>query len=308
MPPADWTRYDLARINVVSWPGAEAIGNGQARSNWSLEFFSDVASEYLPELGRQLDQLSAEMSFAVEWAAPRKLTMSCTFDASMPAPFRFGAASLAWRFLDEHVARLWMIGGHPRALYPEFKRQRRQLIQELPSARRRLWLWLAMARSEPLFAAVAGCPSKGVDLLRTLRDPAGEQAVASEYRRLSEQLPVSSGAQSPTAGNLGLDDLDWVLGQAVSAALSGSRDDSVDLMAYATERVFEALLVLDRATRATETVSSQGLAGTEDMAWFSDCEQLRGTGDLEEIVRFSGTAVQGIVEFREERDCLRWQP
>jgi hypothetical protein len=298
MPPADWTNYDPARINVVPWPGAEPIGHGQVRSNWSLEFFDDVAGECVPELGRHLDELSSQMSFVVERVGPHKVAMSCTFDASMPEPFRFGAASLAWRFLDERVARLWMIGGHPRALYPEFKRQRRQFIQELPPTRRRLWLWLAMVRSEPLLAAVAERPSTALGLLSALRDPAGEQAVASEYRWLSEQLPVSAGAQSPAAGNLGLDDVGWVLGQAVSAALSGARDDSVDLMAYATERVFEALLVLDRAT---EAVSSHGLAAAEDVAWFNDYEQLRGIGDLDQILQRSGTAVQRLVEFREDK-------
>jgi hypothetical protein len=298
MPPADWTSYDPTRINVVLWPGAEPIGNGQARSTWSLEFFDDVTDECVQKLGRQLNELASKMSFAVERVGPCTVAMSCTFDVSMPEPVRFGAASLAWRFLDERIARLWLIGGQPRALYPEFKRQRRQLIQELSPAHRRFWLWLAMVRSEPLFAAVAARHSTALGLLSGLRDPGGERAVASEYRRLSEQLPVSPGAESPVAGNLGLDDLRWVLGQAASAAFSGARDDSVDLMAYATERVFEALLVLDRATG---TVSSHGLAGTEDTAWFDDYEQLRDTGDLDQILHRSGTVVQRLVEFREKK-------
>jgi hypothetical protein len=69
-------------------------------------------------------------------------------------------------------------------------------------------------------------------------------------------------------------------------------------MAYATERIFEALLILDTVT---ETGSSRGLAATEDVAWFNDYEQLRGAGDLGKILQRSGTIVQRIVEFRQEK-------
>lgn len=61
----------------------------------------------------------------------------------------------------------------------------------------------------------------------------------------------------------------WV--QALESASTGSKTGSADLMAYATERVFDIAFVLDRVFG---TVSTDGLAAAEDSAWLEDCRQL----------------------------------
>lgn len=147
MTYTEWNDYSHVRIQVVSWPPSEPIGDGMARTLWEIETLTDLGLA----LGRKIDmeRVSQDMTFDAEAAGPRTLRMFCTCDERMEHPYRLGAATLGWRFIDENLARLWMIGDQPRAYYSGFMRQRRQMVEELIPFHRRVWLWLTLIRCEP---------------------------------------------------------------------------------------------------------------------------------------------------------------
>ena len=71
--------------------------------------------------------------------------------------------------------------------------------------------------------------------------------------------------------DLTIDNLAYFLLQAVDAAIQGQASSSLNMMAYALERVFDSLYTLDRQFNG----DSFSLAKREDEAWLSDAIELR---------------------------------
>ncbi|GLW22570.1 hypothetical protein Mame01_26130 [Microbispora amethystogenes] len=93
------------------------------------------------------------------------------------------------------------------------------------------------------------------------------------FTSLAAQIVITSrwsGFRQVSAA-LELKDLGGLLAQAVRLAEDARHDASVDMMAAATERIFDALLVMDRAI---ETRMQDGLAMAEDICWYADWSQL----------------------------------
>lgn len=271
-----WNNYSDVRIAAISWPPAEGAGSGLVQTRWSIETLDDISEDGLRRLtGMRFDQISREMSFTVEAPGPRAISMACTCDQTIPGPLRLGAASVAWRLIDETVSRIWMIGDEPRSLYPEFMHQRRQLVERLSVPHRRLWMWLSLVRSSPVLSAMVG-ESGDAELILSmmLHSGASGASLVKSFSRLSDRIDVS--AAEHAAGDLGLKDIGRLWVRALESAVSGSQVDSVDLMSYATERVFDLLMALESSIGA---ISASGLAAAEDIAWFEDSIQLAELGD-----------------------------
>lgn len=237
----------------MAWPPSERLSRNRVRTTWELTTLADLPVPRKSPV--DLSGISRDMDFAVTLTGPRTLTMVCTCRADMAEPYRLGSAGLAWRNIDEGLARLWMIGNSPRAHYPAFMRQRRELVNRLSPSARIVWLWMSMIRAEPLLAGAAAENSKAAELLASAR--AGDL----DTRALGRFSSLAANAVK-----------DALLGQAVTAAVNGRTTGSVDAMAAATERLFDALLVVDDAEG--DHRSSHGLAADEDRAWFADCRDL----------------------------------
>ncbi|WP_214325785.1 hypothetical protein [Nonomuraea sediminis] len=168
-----------------------------------------------------------------------------------------------------------MIEGEPRVLYPEFMRQRRRLVERLSVPRRRLWMWLSLVRATPILATMVG-ESDRVELIFSAlsQSRTNEAALRSIFIGLSKR--IGAGTVERVAGDLELKDIGWLWAQAVESAVCGSRADSIDSMSYATERIFDGLLVVDTAFGVPLV---DGLAMAEDIAWFEDSVQFAELGD-----------------------------
>jgi hypothetical protein len=162
------------------WTGRlRRIGAGRERAAWELMTLDEVPTQ---ELMRGVDLLSVRDSKAVmqvrfKASSPGSLTMICEYDSVLPEPMRIGAASVTWRSIDERIARLWLIGSVPRARYPEFMRQRRDLLHPLPVNLQLHWLALSLVRLEPLMATLAGRTSGFRTLVEKLSPAGGERDV-----------------------------------------------------------------------------------------------------------------------------------
>lgn len=281
MTAIDWNSYGRVRINLVSWPSAESIDRERVQTRWTIETL-----DVIPDVAQvDLTALSRDMSFQVQITGPRTMNMICICAKSMADPYKIGAASLAWRFLDENLVRLWFIGSKPRAHYPEFMRQRRQLIDRLTPVKRRLWLWLAMIRCEPLFATLASSPSRPEKLLVALQDDDFESPNLAAFLQFYGRIPVAAERENPRVSDDPGGGVGILLKQAVDAAVGGTAQGSTELVASATERLFDALLLVDRLR---ESVDVDGFAATEDVAWFEDCRLLgesQAGGIMEAIER-----------------------
>jgi hypothetical protein len=253
---------------------------------WSLQFFDVLDAGRLQQISRLLEARQGKMSAGIEQTGRDTVAMSFLCDADLPEPERLGYASSVWRILDESAGRIWMIGATPRALFPEFMRQRREMLGRLTAERMNLWLWLALIRAEPLFASSVGLPSRAAEILAILRETGGGADVAEPFVTLANRLSDQTDARLPVARELGPEDLRPTLREALAAAMPASRDRSVHLMAYAAERTFDALLLLDRSAGA---ISPRGLAAAEDLAWYEDCQQLVNDGDdMDRVFRRTG--------------------
>ncbi|MFF3593144.1 hypothetical protein ACFYYI_39300 [Streptomyces sp. NPDC002387] len=240
------------------------------RAEWALrtlDVIPDSGMRALPNLG--LDELSREMEFELEVLGPRLIAMKCTYRRTLPEPLRLGAASLAWRRIDEEVARLWTIGREPRFRYPEFMRQRRRMVERLDAPARQVWTWVCLYRAAPVLGALLGS---------VVPDPGATEAEEFEMSRtlaaLTARLAVEPSEHA--SRDLELRDVGRLWVQAWEAALGGSRSGSADTLAYATERVADVFTVLDNAFEGT---SLEGLAHAEDIAWFLDARELADRGD-----------------------------
>lgn len=270
----DGNDYGEVRVNVVSWLPTESAGLGLVRTRWDIETLSEISEAGLQGLAEaSFDQISPEMAFDVEVSGPRTLSMTCTCEEAMADPSRLGVASVAWRLIDENISRIWMIGNSPRFVYPEFMRQRRQLVGGLSASHRRLWVWFSLVRSVPVLAVLAGMPSSAERILSALwQSDAHESDLADYFLSLSAHVDAGIGCRA--SADLGLKDVRRLWAGAVEAAVSGSTVDSVDLVSYATERVLDVLCVLDRTFGK---LSLNGLASVEDIAWFED---VKGLGEM----------------------------
>lgn len=267
MTAIDWNSYGRVRINVVSWPPTESIDRERVQTRWAIETLNDI-----PDAAHvDLTGLSRDMSFQVQITGPRTMNMLCICAKSMPDPYKIGAASLAWRFLDENLVRLWLIGSMPRAHYPEFMRQRRQLIDRLTPVKRRLWLWLAMIRCEPLLATLASSTIRPEELLVALQDDDFEAPNLAAFLQLYSRIQVTVEREDQRVADDLVGEIGILLKQAVDAAVGGTAQGSTELVASATERLFDALLLVDRLC---EPVGADSFAATEDVAWFEDCRLL----------------------------------
>lgn len=288
----DWTDKDSIRINVVSWLPSEILGAGRERSRWELETLDEIP---LAELRAGITCLSSgfseadEMSVEIEAVAAGRLVTVCEYAGSLSEPERLGTASVAWRSIDERLARLWLIGGRPRAHYPEFMRQRRRLVERLSPDLRLLWMLVSLVRLEPLMAAMAGKVSttswllesrQQEDLtgrvLRTLRDLSSRIAEISGERR-------SSGiAAEPERGDLGS-----LLVRTVKLAEKGAGDRTANAVARCAEEVFDTFWLIDGQYRHS---TKSTFAKLEDRAWRDDADLLctEGLGAPDAVIRRAG--------------------
>ncbi|WP_438319537.1 hypothetical protein ACSHWO_36140 (plasmid) [Streptomyces sp. HUAS TT3] len=261
----DWNSFDAVQMNVASWPLGTPDRSGLVRTKWEIRTLGDLPDGLLADQVN-LHHLPGDMSFDLHVLGPRELSMTCMCPKEMPGPVRLGAASVAWRIVDEQVSRLWTIGEYPRAVLPEFMRQRRELVERIPASIREAWVWLSLIRSEPLLSEMAGRSSRAEHLLSILRD-SHESPVLSEYfSELGSRLSV----RADHGRSRGLE-LRRILMVAIESGGRGVSDGSVDSMAYATERLFDALFLLERSLGVDV---SGGLSLEEDRAWFDDAAGL----------------------------------
>ncbi|MEU3266699.1 MULTISPECIES: hypothetical protein [unclassified Streptomyces] len=261
----DWNNFDAVQMNVASWPLGEPDRSGLVRTEWEIRTLAELPDGLLLDQ-LNLHQLPGDMSFDLHVLGPRQLSMTCICPEEMPGPVRLGAASVAWRFVDEQVARLWMIGEYPRATLPEFMRQRRELVERIPASIREAWVWLSLIRSEPLLAEVAGRSSQAEYLISVLRDSPKSPDLAEYFSELESRPSVraETGLSRPL-------ELRRILRAAVEFGIRGVSDGSVDFIAYATERLFDVLFLLERSLGVAV---SGGLSMEEDRAWFDDAVSL----------------------------------
>ncbi|QJT01664.1 hypothetical protein G9272_16215 [Streptomyces asoensis] len=241
------------------------------RTRWTIQTLGGIREEGARRLaGVGSDRMSEEMTFDVEISGPRTIDMVCTCSEALPDPLRLGAASVAWRRIDETVERIWMIGDEPRFRYPEFMRQRRQLVERLSRPHRQWWTYLALVRAAPVLGAWVGDVAAAEATLTALTDIGmGDLAPFHSFAGLTEGIRTEPSGRA--SEELGMPDLGHLWVQAWQSAVNGSRFDSVDLMSYASERISDILFVLEASVGP---VSVGGLAAAEDIAWFRDAVQL----------------------------------
>lgn len=264
----DWAGSRSIRVNVVSWPPSDDLGEGRERARWDLRTLDEVPAR---ELMARADSLAVQDSDAVmqvrfEASEPGILTMICDYDSSLPEPMRIGAASVTWRRIDERIARLWLIGAVPRARYPEFMRQRRDLLQPLPVTLQLNWLALSLVRLEPLVAALAGEASDFRRLAERISAGGGEREVLQAVGNTIARIDDPVGASPEWAGLASL-----LLGLR-SLLDDVSRRGDVNSIAGCTERVFEAFHLVDGKVES-------GLAKLEDHSWWRDARRLGDQGN-----------------------------
>ncbi|MER6590913.1 hypothetical protein ABT214_03430 [Micromonospora purpureochromogenes] len=297
---ADWTAYGAARINVVSWPVSAPVVGGLVGALWVIETLDDVTAGDDQALRRlNLNRLTSQMSFQLKVSGRRRLDMTCVCDGELEMPYRLGAASLAWRAIDENVLRLWMIGNAPRVHYPVFMQQRRELVSSLDSVAQQVWLWLSMIRCEPLMAAAVGQESQAVRLLELLRklDVIG---VSAYFSRMASKLDYVASLNTNLPELVNLEEVLPLLREAVASATGSAYSDLVNASCYASERLFDALFSLDQAFG---TVTSAGFAAAEDVAWFNDCLKLRFLREeiLAEVVGAAAVESSRLLQFSVEK-------
>lgn len=268
MTATDWDSYSRVNVHVVTWPPTEPTEDGRVRTRWDLTTLVDLGVSQGSTI--RIPETSEIMSCSATAVGPRGIRMTCDCADGLPDPYKMGAASVVWRFLDESCARLWTIGGVPRAHYPEFMLQRRKMVGDLASADRRTWLWLAVIRNEPLFAYVFAKSSQRERLFDVLWR-GGHAHASSEFLALyGDAAPLEAGKG---VGPAALEGVSSLLASSIDSAVAAMRNGSVNLMCQATEMVFDAL-------RAHESPgaepSGDGLAAAEDIAWFQDCIDLGG--------------------------------
>jgi len=269
----DWDSFDAVQLKFASWPLGESLESGLVRTEWEIQTLRDLPKDLTVLPGpATLDQLSRDMSFDLHVLGPQLMGMTCLCPSEMPGPARLGAASMAWRFIDERVSRLWMIGEYPRAIFPEFMRQRRELVERIPVSHRDTWLLLSLIRFEPLLSEMAGQPSQAEQLISILQGPEKRAALLEFFSGLRSNISVRTGDARTQGLKLGR-----ILGAAIEFGVRGVSNGSVDSMAYSAERLFDALFLLENSLTAGTGV---GLSMEEDKAWFDDAVSLADSNGL----------------------------
>ena len=267
----DWTKVDPASIKTVSWPPSRPVSTVREETDFDLETLDALPAAQLRE---GLDVLQPALRSAVvdarfEVRGDGRLLCVLECDVSLPVSERIDAASVLWRSVDERLARLWRIGELSRASYPEFMRQRRDLVRRLPMELRTLWMCVSLVRLEPLLAASTARVSVASRLIDLL-DHGSPLRFVEETRATIEALPA---ALSPPAG------LSMRAGEAAGRVVRRAREGfdtrAINAMAAVTEEVFTVLLLIDG-----ERVHSAGksMARQEDRTWWQDIEDLLGSG------------------------------
>lgn len=173
--------------------------------------------------------------------------------------------------IDEKAIRLWLINDAPRSWYPIFMEQRRDRLRELSETNRMRWLWLGILRLMPLAAAMSYGTDRADDLFSMVFRASGKPEIDSVIRNTKSTLEAVMAPPSQFRRDLTIDNLAYFLLQAVDAAIQGQASSSLNMMAYALERVFDSLYTLDRQFNG----DSFSLAKREDEAWLSDAIELR---------------------------------
>lgn len=218
------------------------------------------------------------MQVQFEFSRPGILTMICDYDSSLPEPMRVEAASAHWRFIDERVARLWLIGSVPRVRYPAFMRQRRDLVRPLPVGLQLSWLALSLVRLEPLAAVLAGKMSDSQRLAGLISTEGAERDVLRAIANTISGIERLGGGDrarrgiSALPGKADLAAFLLELGEVLADALE--RMD-VNSLAGCSERAFDALYLVD--SEYSHQVES-GLAKLEDRSWWRDARKLADEG------------------------------
>ncbi|WP_410631307.1 hypothetical protein [Amycolatopsis sp. cmx-4-83] len=276
----DWKGSRSTRVNVVSWPTSENLGEGRERARWDLETLEEAPAQ---ELERDVSFLAGQdsqdaMHVEFEASGPKILTMICDYDSSLPEPMRIEAVSVLWRSIDERVARLWLIGSVPRVRYPAFMRQRRDLVRILPVGLQLNWLALSLVRLEPLVAVLAGKTSDFQRLAEKISNDGGERdvlrAVINNISDL-EGLVGGNPVRRRISASQGKADLGNLLLELGGVLIDVRKRSDLDSIAGCTERVFDALHLVD--SEYGRQVES-GLAKLEDRSWWRDARKLADGG------------------------------
>ncbi|MFJ9779916.1 hypothetical protein ACIRSS_10055 [Amycolatopsis sp. NPDC101161] len=276
----DWKGSTSTRVSVVFWPSSEILGGGRERAKWDLRTLDEVPSQELAkglELLPVQDSLDA-MQVQFEFSRPGILKMICDYDSSLPEPMRVEAASAHWRFIDERVARLWLIGSVPRVRYPAFMRQKRDLIRPLPGDLQLSWLALSLVRLEPLVTVLAGKMSDSQRLAGLISTEGAGRDVLRDIANIISSIERLGGGDRARRGSSALPgkaDLAAFLlelGEVLADALE--RMD-VNSLAGCSERVFDALYLVD--SEYSHQVES-GLAKLEDRSWWRDAQRVTDDG------------------------------
>lgn len=246
----DWKGSTSTRVSVVSWPSSAMLGEGRERAKWDLWTLDEVPSQkFAKGLGLQPVQDSpGAMQVQFEFSRPGILTMICDYDTSLPEPMRVEAASAHWRFIDERVARLWLIGSVPRVRYPAFMRQRRDLVRPLPVGLQLSWLALSLVRLEPLVAVLAGKMSDSQRLVGLISAAGAERDVLGAIANTISGVERLGGGDrarrglSAWPGKADLAAFLLELGEVLENALESM---DVNSLAGCSERVFDALYLVD---------------------------------------------------------------
>ncbi|GID29009.1 hypothetical protein [Paractinoplanes brasiliensis] len=271
----DWSGEKSLRINVVSWPISEKSDGFKELAQWKLKTL-DILS--VDEIRTRLAELSSlpsasSMDVRVEVVSADELLMTCEYDSSIPEPMRLGAASVTWRFLDEELARLWMIGDSPRSHFPEFMRQRRAQLDAISSMQRLYLMFASIIRVEPLIAAAAGAVLGSSRLLAgRLAEADGREALLGRFTDLASRLAVSLEGRGVrrNSGHLEKADLGSLmlgLGDHLKRAISTRESSDI---AQCIEMVFDSFYLFDEHY----SVAPLSLARSEDRDYRDDLDLL----------------------------------
>jgi hypothetical protein len=284
------------RIQLIEWPLSTPVAGGRVRTSWTLEAMGSVAPGALALCLEAVRGGVEGRGLAVDGGVDgRVMTLVSTCAGEMAVTDRILAISAVWLAIDEQVGRIWKIDGRPRAFWVFAMRQRRRLVEALTPAGRRVWIAATLLRSEPLYAAIAGQPSRAAELGEgQIGSAANWDALQRWFAELVESIQVVGGHTRfrDVASELAMDDLGASLAQALSRAGRGIATDSVDEIAGASEYLFEALSMVDQ-------LWGGDLARAEDIAWYEDAQELAHDGTGEGVVGRSSGLAREVARFAE---------
>ncbi|MBP2337372.1 hypothetical protein JOF41_003550 [Saccharothrix coeruleofusca] len=268
--------YDGIRIPVVSIPSAEPLSGGALLVRWAVETLEHFDADRLLSLAESGFRTPFPgVSFRVGVSRVRNFFLGVVTGNEFPGSTGMDVASIVLRVIDENVGRIWKIGQEPRCFFPEFMRQRRQMLARLNFQKQRNWILLALIRLEPLLSGIVGRGSRVEHLIKMSHRPAVEPSF-SEDALIKMTAGISQASVMGASRDLSAEDISDLLALGLKFVEEGLRAGSSDLLAYASERFFESFWMLERIFSEP---GYDGVAAMEDRMWFQDCMDLTDSAD-----------------------------